>query len=1150
MRGKFISYGALFWGAVIFWGDSSKSLAQTIASVSFTGRSGAVYGNYISPASSAKASVTPNSIKPTYGQVLDPYAFDLPPNKKINTVTIVRPSAIAEQTQPNSLRSSVTSPPTIVENQPIVLTPKETLVNLEQIFVKNLIPDTQVNEIVKGATIARKSVSSSSPIRPTDNFVAENQQSTKLVSTQAREITAKELEQAIANGTRLTRVLESLLHKTKSAEKTIVAQSNSNSLDATKNTGNPKTEKETVTNTSRPSEVVTVVPFLPSNLNNPLRQTVLPVVPGDSLAQTTPTIPGTVNPDLRRESPPPDPTPPVVPPPEITPAEPPAPEIDLEVKRRLVDLKIKNALSNTALSYPFILNVTDRVTFTPSAFRPLEKDYYFEFDLRSGAKQDPNIGKFTASFFPRNDQFYWVLPDNKIVFETTGYQIGLIYQGRSRDIRQESIFRQIQSYNGLQFVTVIPADLERLRFNPDNVNTTSLGGILSVVGQINNPEGIPAPTITTNLTENLGNVRVIDANSIQFPLNGGELFSQLAVNEPVLLQAFPTVNLQPLANTDLWEGGRVTEAELAAAGITFGNVLTGKPPEITAPVSSLPGIKVGQLGKFDNTDLLKVLLDRSLTSSQRRFHYLNSLQWVSLGIRTDVSELSEVIRGGGPRQRLFEDASNDWHRLYFSLPHQRSFIQYDSKDTIATFAQVFSNPGVSAPVDLGGGRVDNQEWLNNTLGLLAGIFFRFFNPGDVNASLTDAKEKREKNEDFTPLQTRMTSDQRRSINRRINTGLAYSNFTSRVEQVSGSLTFPSQASPEDFSFLQLRTGLLRRGISFIFQSEPTFSEGEIFYRTVRLSDDNFGLGFSTPFIPVPINQSIVAETLFTSPNGEQVIVRADQNAVTPVPIPTRAAAIAFDRLEIQRDAIRTDRANVFGGFQFLPSVELNFAGSAGEFNYSFSGGMWLNLRNNAIFNVPRNATGVTEPDFGLYLNALLNLANVNIEKDEQGNVQTITSSIPGINVRYNTSPNSLNPSFASLSYSFTRSTRDSTLFVTPSVTIVSTDRDPGGFLSGSFSTALSSSLQLRSLQFSGSIEMGNVTFYQLEGFNNFSDSFGAGLYYRNFTDFLSGSGRRETGTAVGVRVRYSFDGSPFGLDATVGTGTGGLESRLQGTLRF
>ncbi len=920
--------------------------------------------------------------------------------------------------------------------------------------------------------------------------------------------------------------------------KDLAKQISANLLDKRITTIGSHLEQKIASQTEEKKELRPLTTVITSS-NDPLRQFSPVLVPDSATAQT--------NPDPRREPPPPDVTPPIVPPAEITPKIPdPPPELPPDQKRALIDLKIKNALSNTAFNYPFILNVTDRLTFTPSAFRPLDKDYYFELDLRWGTKGDPNIAKLTGAFFPKDDQFYWILPDNKIVFETSGYQVGLIYQGRSRDLRQESTFRQIQSYNGLQYVTVLPADLDRLAIKTTDNNTTSLGSVLAIVGQINNPDGIPAPSITTNLSENLENVRFIDASSLQFPLTGGELFSQLKVNEPVLLQAFPTVDLRPLANTDLRKGGRVTEAELAEAGITFGNVLTGKPPEITAPVSSLPGIKIGQLNKFDNTDLLKVLLDRSLSPSQRRFHYLNSLQWVSLGIRTDTSELSEIIRGLDPRQQLFEDRSNDWYRFYFSLPHQRAFVQYDSQETIGTFAQIFANPGLSVAVNGQTGNTDGKESINSTIGLLLGAIFRLFNPGDVNGSLADAKERRDRNDDFETLKTAMTSDQRRGINRRINTSLAYSNFTSRVEQVSGSLTFPSQSSPDNLSLWQVRTGLLRRGVSFAFQSEPTFSEGEIFYRTVRLSDDNFGLGFSTPLIPVGVNQSFIGESLFTSPSGEQVLVRA----ITPVPIPSRSAAIAFDRLEIQRDAIRTDRVNTFGGFQLLPSVELNWVGSSGEFNYSFSSGAWLNFNNNAIFNVPQNKDGIKEPNFGLYINALLNLANVSTEKDEAGNITRVDSSVPGINLRYNTAANSLNPSIASISYSFTSTRQGSSFSVTPTISFVSSEADQGGFLNGGFTSALSSSLQLQSLQFSGSIEFGNNTFYQLEGFNNFNSSLGAGLYYRNFTDFLAGSGRREQGTNVGVRIRYSFDSSPFGLDASFGSGIGGLESKIQGTLRF
>lgn len=107
-------------------------------------------------------------------------------------------------------------------------------------------------------------------------------------------------------------------------------------------------------------------------------------------------------------------------PPEATPETEPSPatpqQIIEEIDWRQNSLE---SLNSTSQRYPFIVNPTDNLTFEPQLFRPFRDEEYSTLDLRF-AEDNPVLNKFTFAHFPKGDQFYWLLPGNRVVIETQG----------------------------------------------------------------------------------------------------------------------------------------------------------------------------------------------------------------------------------------------------------------------------------------------------------------------------------------------------------------------------------------------------------------------------------------------------------------------------------------------------------------------------------------------------------------------------------------------------------------------------------------------------------------------------------------------------------------------------------------------------------
>ncbi len=812
---------------------------------------------------------------------------------------------------------------------------------------------------------------------------------------------------------------------------------------------------------------------------------------------------------------------------------------------------IVDALTLSANKYPWIVNPTDNLTFKPQLFKPNEDENYIDTNLNIRFSEDNQfIDKFTYAKFPKADQFYWVLDNNRLVIETKGTQVGIIAQGRASETYSTQNMTSTQGFWGLQYLTTLPVNFDEL-IGEAEISDFS---ITSVAGELINPEGIPAGRVIINSGINpedsnvtvLENITpIIGSGSTLSSDGGGALFDLLdATNTPRIIQAFPTTNLKPLldgGNVKLQLGEIIPDSVLEATGISWGNILTGEGFGFTAPVSSLPGIKITQRGKFDNFDLLNIAVNPFLTPLERDLSYLNSLSWVSFGKKDPVFEvLSETQK------------TSNWHRLYVSYPHNRTIIQYDPEKISATYSNIFSSPGLSITANFSEFSIDGIQTANSTLGLALGGIFELIKIDNINESLVEARESFKNGEGFVPLNTKSTPDQRRQINNRINRTLAYSNAASSLEQVSGSLTLQSKITPRDSNILQIRTGNHKRAVQFLQRDIELLVPGNTFFSTLRLSNERFGpLTFIGNQIPLtntdinPINESSAAEVILTNPQGRQFVQRFSSEDNTIVPIPVRTFDLAFDYFELTRVDLIGVSFKSFNGYLSLPSVEFLAAGSTGDLNYSASLGSWFNINANSAPGVSNNNLGLSEPSVGIYANVLVNYIKTHVQLNSNKKPVAINTHVPSLKIDWNSASNSNNPFSTVLSYYFNRQQRNLSFSLAPAVAFVQ-DNSNGEFL-GLFSGELSTST---GFNINTNLELGKNLFYELQGLQKVSTNLSAGVYVKNYTTRNLGLNSRLSGLNYGAIFRYNFTDNNIFLESKIGTGENGFDLQIQGGYRF
>ncbi|QDZ39898.1 hypothetical protein FRE64_08050 [Euhalothece natronophila Z-M001] len=822
--------------------------------------------------------------------------------------------------------------------------------------------------------------------------------------------------------------------------------------------------------------------------------------------------------------------------------EPPDPE-EAEEQQEL----ILESLSNTNKRYPFILNPFDNLTISEDQFSPDQVETYSDFDIRF-AEDNPALKQLGVGHFRKEDQFYWQMSGNRIVFETQGVQSGVQYQGQTNEVEINEAFLLRQAFFGVQAIWTFSGDLSLVEGEQEDLDEFT---VFSIIAEAGGPEELFAgENIDINIdiadidfesdeeTRSLIGTGTGTSDRIQ---GGGSLFGEIdPANAPRILQAFPTVDLRPLldgGNVPLEAGAEIPDSALEDAGLTFGSPLTEEVPGFSTAFSSDPGLKIGQRETFDNLDLLNVLVNPFLSDEERDERYLNSLLWAWLG-----QQEPEVFT-----QERREDF--DWHRFYFSTSYNRGMLEYGEDEVNATYTNVYLNPGGGITLSFDEGEVDSTQSINSTLGMLLGFpLAGFGNLNNLQGSIDEAKEKSEAGEEFSPLNTEATSNERQQINQRLNQTLRTGNTSSELEQVSGTVTFPSTITPDQSSVLQLRTGLHSRSVDFQDQSVST-NQGQPFFSETRLSQDDFNLNF----IGVPIDGSseeltdnIGGQVGLITPEGEQFVEQIAPEA----PVPTKGFAAAFDRLELARIDTRDINFSQFVGRLSLPSVELLWSGSDQNFNYGLSAGAWFNVDADSAPGVEENTLGVEEPSAGAYLSGNLNWIIRDLRQNDQGQTIGLDAHVPSFRVSWNSATNERNPFTAIASYTYLNQRQNRSFRVSPLIAYIpngqeeeETETDLIGILSGGvdFNTGLS---------IDGSLEARDELFYTLETTQDVSSEIALGGFIRNFRRTLTGLPGRDSVFMFGPVMKVDLNNQDVALEARLGFGNSSPEFRIEGNANF
>ncbi len=824
---------------------------------------------------------------------------------------------------------------------------------------------------------------------------------------------------------------------------------------------------------------------------------------------------------------------------ESKPSDPKLPEPESAFKS--VDRPARiDALNKTGDRYPAIVYPGGDRNTHPVRFQPRgmghTPEVKFKTQGRSGALQHFSDRKFSP-----DDQLYWVLPGNRIVIETQGWQGGMTAIAQETETVIQQRIKATQSLWGMQSVWMIPQSFKDL-ISEEDLATSSF---LSIAAEAENPEGGTAPNIiidTSNLNSGIPrrvtSIPRIGTGTTYSPDGGGQLFNELGLgNAPKILQAFPTNNLQALLEGDgLFVGSVIPKDILGRAGIKFGDPITGQGFEFKPEVTSIPGIKVAQGNRFDNQDLLQVLVNPFLNKPDRDLAYLNSLHWVSLGLKPP-RVLSTV-----------ETSTNhQWHQLHLSRPHNRTLLQYDRTPNQATYTNIFSNPGVAMSYSFDRSTWHEGQSANATIGYLMGGLFELIHPYRLEKSLWEARIRAKREDAFTPLRTpNTTPEARKQINQRLDRTLALANRTSGIEQLAGSLTFPTPIFPDRTQLFQLRAGNHVRRLR-LGQVDRVWAEGDTYISKLNLSNERFGpLSFIgnliiSPEVPVTYRSSSV-KVLITTADGRILEIGDQVNGTegAVVPVGVRTYDTAFDRLELSQIGRLTTTIQRYEGSASFPAIEAVLTGSRGPFNYSFHTGIWGNFTSQVAPNVARVDIGIPEPRFGLYAEGALKWESARAAVDEQKRVSAIVFTSPSLSFSFNTASSDTNPNRLTGTYTYVRQTAGSTLSLTAGILLAAYGRkvEPVEFFRGQWSFQ-------NGLTIAGTMDFSSRLYGGLEVVKSIGPRWSTGFYAQNFTTALHTSDRLA-GRSYGLILQYQEPSGNYRMNARLGTSSGGPEVRFEG----
>ena len=881
------------------------------------------------------------------------------------------------------------------------------------------------------------------------------------------------------------------------------------------------------------------------------------------------------------------PVPEIIKPEEEVPSQSPLTEEQLKIK----DIAVKSFLESVAVRYPFIVNTNDLLTINPYEYRPTILNFYvnltFDLDQYSLGNQlnfkdfnDPVLKNFNFSYYPNNQQFYW-LYDNNVVIETNGFHGNINYQGNV--ITQKSRQTAISTipFFGVQTVFALPQAFESARgFEKDNNNLNITSGAVEVVS----PQGVPGvPQVVFNINGEIEVVSLDDTRkaSTFTEQGGGSYFGNLdAENAPKFLQGFPTINFQGLLDNKvrLQIGQRIPLENLAKIGVTVGDFFTTAGFNFNQSFSSLPGVKTLQFDKgfedqlsriyasalnldssqLQNNDIVALMSNPFLTQEQRDFHYLNSLIWYSGGQRAP-----EITT------RSFEPETHNWYRYIFNYSQNRTLLKYHPEKVELSYTNVFANPGVSLTVSPFLSDVDERQMVNATLGLALGGLFYLLNPNDINGALTTARQKYEENQAPESFSTQSTSADRRAMNLRLNNSLQNANLVSQLNQVSGSYTITDHVTPNSSLLFQLRTGTYQRAVQFFSREIGEWTpESPLFFSVI--SPNDFGpLAYTGVNVPIeftniePLNRTSFAFTKVQNSQGDvlfeqQLAVQSEAFTALPIVGPGKAADIEFGRIEISRFRQREFEDTSYIGYLYLPALEFILSGTSKGFSYSLSLGAWTNLYPQSSPQIDENISDLQEKTVGIFssINLRWNFNNIWYNKNKQW--ETIISNSPFVNFSWNSSPNRLNISSANFGnvFQFVRQNWNLTWFSNFSFS-------PQELNAAAPKSSLGNISYFSSLNFSESsglniifpISFGDKVFYSVEAtYPIIKDqklgSTRLGFYYSNYSVATRGFDNQFEDPNYGLVIKYNNPSSLLSIEAYLGHSDSGFRGRIQSSINF
>ncbi|MEO0835710.1 MAG: hypothetical protein AAFY16_06940, partial [Cyanobacteria bacterium J06642_3] len=502
--------------------------------------------------------------------------------------------------------------------------------------------------------------------------------------------------------------------------------------------------------------------------------------------------------------------------PNATPSESLKGEPTEELRRAVLKEIIINALDNSIERYPWLVNQSDQLILNPNTFQATESNLQVNFGGKFSSSaiigedelNNPFLEHLSFSRSVKDLQFYWISENNSVVVETQGTHGTFMSQGQSTSdngqaIQQETL--QTEGLFGVQAVWALPSILSNLKGeeNADKHSTTT------IAVEISDSPDVPINEVIFDTGVNLDDPQVILLDNLDFgetysPEGGGVLFENLeAENTPLILQGFPTTNLQPL----IADGGELRVGQAVAPE----NYAQIRQRLDNSEFSSLAGVHILRPNQGANEDLVRVLANPYLSPEAQDFHYLNSFLWVSLGQRDpEISPINIDPLPGEDDVEVRRSEENEWKRFTMSHSRHRALLEYHPEDIELNYASIFANPGLSLSVS-DFTSVDINQTAHATLGMLVGSLF-YITPGNVADELSVAREKYKNLQPLGGLKTTATSQQRRGMNTRLNKTLKYADGAGSLHQASGSWTFASKTTPDDSQLFQIRSGLYKRGI--------------------------------------------------------------------------------------------------------------------------------------------------------------------------------------------------------------------------------------------------------------------------------------------------------------------------------------------------